>query len=256
MNMYDVLLAKKLGGGTDPSQGATATAGDIALGKTAAVNGEMITGTSIYSGIPDASITGDIVIPNGVTSIKDGAFWQCSNIENLDIAGSVVTIGEAAFRNCTKIKSITLHEGTTTTGTYCFRGCDQIESFVFPNSLVNIGNDTLRDCTKLKSVTFSPNLAEIPNYCCTSCALSYVKIPGSVTRIGMQAFEYNRNLNEIDCTELTISNGNVNTTLGNNAFRYTSSSVRIVFADEATMNVYAAANNWSTYASKMTYVGA
>ena len=49
-------------------------------------------------------LDGDVVIPNGVTSIGDYAFSNCSNITSINIPDSVTYIGKYAFLGCEGLK--------------------------------------------------------------------------------------------------------------------------------------------------------
>jgi hypothetical protein len=62
--------------------------------------------------IPDncfrmSSIT-EIIIPNGVTTIGKGAFWDCSELTTITIPDSVTTIGESVFRQCSELTTVKL----------------------------------------------------------------------------------------------------------------------------------------------------
>ena len=50
---------------------------------------------------------GDVVIPDGVTSIGDSAFWSCSSLTSVSIPGSVTYIGDSAFSYCTSLTNVT-----------------------------------------------------------------------------------------------------------------------------------------------------
>jgi hypothetical protein len=52
-------------------------------------------------------LTGELTIPNNVTTIESNAFIGCNNINgNLTIGNSVTSIGMQAFYGCNKITDI------------------------------------------------------------------------------------------------------------------------------------------------------
>ena len=62
-----------------------------------------------------SAATGDITIPNSVTSIGDYAFEGCSGLTSVTIPNSVTSIGEDAFSYCTSLTSVTIEAETPPT---------------------------------------------------------------------------------------------------------------------------------------------
>ena len=52
-----------------------------------------------------------MVVPDGVTTIGDNAFHECSSLTSITVPNSVTTIESEAFRGCTSLVSITVPHG-------------------------------------------------------------------------------------------------------------------------------------------------
>ena len=70
----------------------------------------------------------DLVIPDGVTEIKDYAFSGFSSLTSVTIPNSVTSIGEYAFDGCRALTSVTIGSGVTSIGNDAFHGCNKITS--------------------------------------------------------------------------------------------------------------------------------
>lgn len=66
------------------------------------------------------------VIPDGVTSIAEGAFRGCTELTNIVIPEGVNTIGASAFRGCTGLTSVSLPSTITSIGNYAFSAFDEV----------------------------------------------------------------------------------------------------------------------------------
>ena len=66
---------------------------------------------------------GDVVIPEGVTSINDWAFYDCASLASIVIPEGVTSIGREAFAGCSSLASVVISEGVTSIGDSAFNGC-------------------------------------------------------------------------------------------------------------------------------------
>ncbi|MCM1533167.1 MAG: leucine-rich repeat protein [Corallococcus sp.] len=76
-------------------------------------------------------ISGDIVLPDGVTTIPMYTFKN-STITSITIPNSVKTIGGFAFQNCNCLTGITVPNSVTSIGSSAFSGCSSLESITLP----------------------------------------------------------------------------------------------------------------------------
>lgn len=67
------------------------------------------------------SIT-EIVIPEGITEIKEGTFQSCTSLSNVVLPEGLIRIGRNAFFNCHVLNNITIPSTVTTIDEYAFRG--------------------------------------------------------------------------------------------------------------------------------------
>lgn len=125
-------------------------------------NGEMDNYESSYSKAPwsEEKIT-EVTIKDGVTSIGNYAFYNCSEIKTVTIEGDTTSIGEYAFSNCDSLTAVNMSDGVTTINQYAFSGCDGLETIELGCSVKTIGYSAFRNCSKLTSVTFPEALSTI-----------------------------------------------------------------------------------------------
>ena len=93
-------------------------------------------------------------IPNGVTSIGDYAFGNCTSLSSITIPDNVISIGINVFRDCTSLTSITIGNGVTSIGGSAFRDCRSLTGITIPDGVTSIGYRTFFECANLSTVTF------------------------------------------------------------------------------------------------------
>ena len=93
-----------------------------------------------------------ITIPNSVTSISFSAFSGCSGLTSITIPNSVISIGSHAFSGCYGLTSVTIPNSVTSIEYRAFAWCSGLTSITIPNSVTSIGNEAFSCCSKLDNV--------------------------------------------------------------------------------------------------------
>ena len=129
------------------------------------------------------------VIPDGVETIGEGAFWGRYPKLILRLPESVKNIEDNAFARCNSIFDVILPESVQSMGSDVFQGCANLTTVQILSPIKQIGVRTFANCPRLSFVSLPEGLEEI-KYCafdgCTS--LQHITLPSSVTKIGWEAF--------------------------------------------------------------------
>ena len=107
---------------------------------------------------------GDVVVPEGVTSIGEGAFYQCSGLRSITIPEGVTSIGGMAFRGCENLTEVNLPKSLDHITMLAFQECHSLNSIVLPEGLRSIdGGAFFNTCVCWKSVSL-PGTLETVSY--------------------------------------------------------------------------------------------
>lgn len=161
-----------------------------------------------------------IIIPNGITEIKDFAFTHLKNVETILIGNSVEIIGESAFKNCQNLSNLVLPKNLKSLKNNAFSNCKNltnikipsdvkiIEKFTFSNctNLLNvnmenvelIGEQAFSFCLSLRKIILSNNLKQISKYAFYNCInLKDIVLSKNIKQIKKGAFDNCFNLKNI-----------------------------------------------------------
>ena len=169
-----------------------------------------------------------VVMQQGVTSIGDHAFWDCSGLTSVTIPDGVTSIGDSAFSGCAALTSVTIPEGVTSIGDYAFAYCVSLTSVTIPDGVTSIGDSAFSGCTALTSVTIPGSVTSIGGGAFSGCtSLTSVAIPSSVTEIGGSAFS--------GCTGLTsVTIPDSVTSIGDSVFSGCTALTAVTISDGVT----------------------
>lgn len=171
-----------------------------------------------------ANIT-KIILPEGLLSVEDRAFYACSDLVEIKLPQSLTAIGEMAFSNCFALEAVQIPQNVNQIGMSAFLNCTALQSlqvaegnpcyaavdsvlfsadmktllaypnaqkatsYTVPQQVQCIAEKAFLECSYLQSVTFPSGLLEIEKYAFSGCtALVSVQIPDSVEQIGNFAF--------------------------------------------------------------------
>ena len=188
-----------------------------------------------------------VILKNGVTSIGDYAFRDCSNMTSVTIPKGVKSIGSRAFYNCSRLTSVTIPDSVTSIGSYAFGACNNIKevhitdiaawckiSFWHETNSSNPSNpfayayNLYLNGTLVADLVIPNSVTSIRPYAFYGCSsLTSVTIPNSVTSIGDRTFE--------GCSSLTsVTIPNSVTDIWERAFSCCSSLTSITIPNSVT----------------------
>ena len=123
-----------------------------------------------YKAVADCQLLQSITIPATVTEIDNSAFENCRSIRSIVFEAETAPagagqyapaangsalwrIGNWAFYNCHELQHLDIPEGVTEIGDGAFYGCVYLEDMVLPASVQEIGDNTFALCAKVQKIT-------------------------------------------------------------------------------------------------------
>ena len=203
-------------------------------GKTEFVGKDAFWGTKWYQQLADGMVYIDqnaysykgymqtpteIIIPEGIRTITEGAFTKQTYLTKITIPSTLTSMESQVFDGCrslgeviwnaedckivsslgqTALYSITFGPKVRNIPRGICKNCSYITDLSFPESVTSIGSEAFYGCSGLKKIDFSNNIKEIQSsafYQCTK--LSEIILPDSLQTIGEWAFNGCTNLSEI-----------------------------------------------------------
>jgi hypothetical protein len=221
---------------------------------------------------------------SGLTQIGADAFSGCTALTSVGIGSKVISIGSGAFSSCSSLESFTIPDSTTDVGVQVFADCTNLTSVSIGKSVPNIwswfgtGNLNLQAMNvssdndvyaSLDGILFSKDLTTLNLYPMGKTATSYT-IPGSVTMIDANAFQYGAHIKSVTVPSSVTSIGSCafNSCAALTEIHLTSTTppqldnidalvnntahIKLYVpatADDSVITAYKNATNWSSYSA-------
>ena len=140
----------------------------------------------------------EVILPKGVTSIENHAFFECSSLTAITLPEGVTSIENHAFFECSSLTAINIPEGVTSIGERAFYDCRSLTAINIPEGVTSIGGGAFTSCSSLTAINIPEGVTSIGEYAFRDCSsLTAINIPEGVTSIGSRAFSECRSLKSI-----------------------------------------------------------
>ena len=116
---------------------------------------------AIISTAENSLISGckNTIIPNGITTIKYGAFSGCDGLNSIILPTSISIVEEYCFSNCEKLSSIAIPENINRIGQYAFSGCKNLKELYCCAEKIPefVSTPFIDDTLMVKAILYVPN---------------------------------------------------------------------------------------------------
>ena len=207
--------------------------------------------TNICKNLPSLKT---VVFEGTVTEIGEDAFYNCKNLETIDLSNvekiekgafassglkrvdfsdKLTEIALNAFANCEALTAVKLPESLTTLHEHAFFSCNNLKEVYFTSakcgySTLIYGYGPFEGCDSLEKFVFSNNVKRIPTNICKNLPnLKTVVFEGTVTEIQTNAFNGCTSLESVKFGGTKAQWDAVKINAGNNAL--TSETVKFTF---------------------------
>lgn len=150
-----------------------------------------------YGAFQNCTALKQITLPKSMTFIEGGAFQNCSALTSISVPQNVTYLGASAFSGCTSLTSATLPQTITRISSGLFENCSSLTTVQASSALTSIGSRAFAETSALSSFTFSQTLTAVGAESFTGSGIVTANLPQSVTYLGAGAFA--------DCTKLVYA---------------------------------------------------
>ena len=149
----------------------------------------------------------NIVIPENITSINEGAFYSCSTLTKAEFKNTLNIIGNRAFAGCTELAKIDteaddkptnckdgmmwLSDSINVIGNEAFKDCNKIQYLKLSSGINVLDNGAFKNCTGLKGIVYN-NDTEIGINLETINSEAFYNCTNLVSFVPVEFTEWNR----------------------------------------------------------------
>lgn len=150
-----------------------------------------------YGAFQNCTALKQITLPESMTFIEGGAFQNCSALSSILVPQNVTYLGASAFSGCTSLTSATLPQAITRISSGLFENCSSLTTVQASSALTSIGSRAFAETSALSSFTFPQTLTAVGAESFAGSGIVNANLPQSITYLGAGAFA--------DCTKLVYA---------------------------------------------------
>ena len=126
-----------------------------------------------------------VVLPETITTIVSNAFYNCSNLREINFPSSLTKIGNYVFQGCSFLEEVILPDNINEIGTAAFKDCSSLVNVKLPSNLTTITHSMFSGCSSLEEITLPDRINIIDTLAFSNTSLKELVIPANVNQIGM-----------------------------------------------------------------------
>lgn len=134
--------------------------------------------TTIYRAV--VGVSGEINIPNNITTIENSAFDNCSHITKVTLPSKLTEIQTACFSDCTAMTEVVFNNNLSYLGYNCFSGCNSLKTVDLRNTKVYYIYQSFYNCNNIETLLLPSTIETIWGTCFTSTHLNYISCPAVI----------------------------------------------------------------------------
>ena len=127
-------------------------------------------------------------LPNTLTTIQDGAFYNCTKLKEITLPNSVTQLGEGVFQGCSSLSQVRLSENLKTLPTSTFDGCKALTEFDFAG-ITEIGSEAFQN-TGIQILDLPTTVKTLGESAFAHSALQEIWSLGGVETLPTDVFAY------------------------------------------------------------------
>ena len=140
-----------------------------------------------------------VTLPETVTEIDIGAFYDCYGLSSINIPKAVRVIENNVFTHCTSLSEPDIPLGVEIIRSGAFYGCKDLAKINIPDSVKEIGSSTFSNCEKLSEIHIPSSVKQIGVEAFCSCkSLVSADILGEITAIEIGCFAFCEKLQRVN----------------------------------------------------------
>ncbi len=152
-----------------------------------------------------------VKLPEGISSIGERAFSQCSSLRKINVPSSAASIDESAFWDCKSLVGVYISKNNKNyssvdgivfnknkTSIICYGAGRKADKYTIPSGVSRIGRGAFYGCTGLKSVKAENGVTVFGDSVFRGCSsLTKAELPDSVSVISFAMFRECSSLRDI-----------------------------------------------------------
>lgn len=129
-----------------------------------------------------------VTVQQGVTSVGDMAFYHCTALTSVQLAGSVTSLGQISFAGCSALRTVIM-PGVVTVGRGCFYDCWALVNLLLPETLQTIEPEAFYRCKSLAGVTVPVGVKSVGSSAFAHCEnLTYARVDAPISVLSKWVF--------------------------------------------------------------------